>query len=106
MANVSVVITAFDINDPSAPKGPAGVLPGLYRYRIIDVLGAVVQSHDDAALQFDFTGIAPGTYTATAEILDSTGAEVPGMPSQTAAFEVVQEPVAFAAPNSITVTLS
>jgi hypothetical protein len=105
MATVTVLISVFDVTDPAAPKGPAGVLPGLYRYKIIDGSGATVQSHDNAALGFTFNDVAPGSYTAFAEILDSTGAEVPGMPTQSAPFEVVAQPVGFPAPTGITVTL-
>jgi len=58
---------------PSSPL-PAGVTQGNTRFTITDSNGAVVQTQDVAGLDVVFTGIADGTFTASAQFLDSTGA--------------------------------
>lgn len=58
---------------PTSPL-PAGVTLGKTRFTITDSAGAVVQTQDVAGLQADFTGVATGTFGASAQFLDSTGA--------------------------------
>jgi len=53
---------------------PAGVTQGKTRFSVLDSTGAVVQTQDVDGLSADFTGLADGTFDATAQFLDSTGA--------------------------------
>lgn len=58
---------------PSSPL-PTGVTQGNTRFTITDSNGAAVQTQDVPGLDAVFTGIADGTFTASAQFLDSTGA--------------------------------
>jgi hypothetical protein len=58
---------------PSAPL-PDGVTQGKTRFTITDSNGAVVDTQDVDGLSADFTGVADGTFNASAQFLDSTGA--------------------------------
>ncbi|WP_347558558.1 hypothetical protein [Robbsia sp. KACC 23696] len=53
---------------------PDGVEQGKTRFTILDSTGAVVQTQDVDGLEAEFTGVADGTFDATAQFLDSTGA--------------------------------
>lgn len=58
---------------PSASL-PDGVTQGKTRFSILDSAnGAVVQTADLDGLSADFTGVPDGTFTATAQFLDSDG---------------------------------
>lgn len=58
---------------PSATL-PDGVTQGKTRFSILDSAnGAVVQSQDVDGLSADFTGVPDGTFTASAQFLDSDG---------------------------------
>jgi hypothetical protein len=58
---------------PSAPL-PTGVTQGKTRFTITDASGATVQTQDVDGLEADFTGVPDGTFNASAQFLDSTGA--------------------------------
>jgi hypothetical protein len=58
---------------PSSPL-PTGVTQGKTRFTITDSNGVVVQTQDVDGLEADFTGVADGTFNASAQFLDSTGA--------------------------------
>jgi hypothetical protein len=53
---------------------PDGVTQGKTRFTILDSTGTVVQTQDVDGLEADFTGVSDGTFDATAQFLDSTGA--------------------------------
>ncbi|MCP1120094.1 hypothetical protein [Robbsia andropogonis] len=55
-------------------KTPEGTTKGKTRFSVLDSTGAVVQTQDVDGLEAQFTGLADGTFTASAQFLDSTGA--------------------------------
>lgn len=59
-------------NDPVA--SPTGLGSGATRFSIIDAVGAIVQSQDVNGTSAVFTGVADGTFTASAQLLDTAGA--------------------------------
>jgi hypothetical protein len=59
-------------NDPVV--SPTGLGSGATRFSIIDAVGAIVQSQDVNGSSATFTGLADGTFTASAQLLDTAGA--------------------------------
>jgi hypothetical protein len=60
----------------AAVASPNGAAAGKSRFSIIDSTGAVVQTQDVDGLTADFTGIADGTFTGQAQLLDVNGANL------------------------------
>lgn len=63
---------AFASGDPIA--SPTGLAAGATRFTITDTNGAVVQTQDVNGDSATFTGLDDGTFTASAQILDTAGA--------------------------------
>lgn len=66
---VELTVTAQGDAIPS----PSGLAAGATRFTITDTNGAVVQTQDVNGDSATFTGLADGTFTATAYLLDTAG---------------------------------
>lgn len=67
-----VELTVVAEGDPVT--SPSGLGSGATRFSIIDASGETVQSQDIEGTSATFTGLADGTFTATAQLLDTAGA--------------------------------
>lgn len=67
-----VDLTVTSGNDPVA--SPTGLGSGATRFSIVDANGAIVQTQDVNGNSASFSGLADGTFTATAQLLDTAGA--------------------------------
>lgn len=67
---VELTVTAGGDPIPS----PTGLGSGATRFTITDTNGAVVQTQDVNGDSATFTGLADGTFTASAQLLDTAGA--------------------------------
>lgn len=99
MATVQVVIAST--SDTALPQGSTFTS---YKYSILDVNNAVVQTTSNVASSVSFDNVAAGSYTATVIAVDQNGANL-GTAVSTA-FTVAGAPATFAAPATVTVTVS
>lgn len=67
---VELTVTASGDPVPS----PTGLGSGATRFTITDTNGAVVQTQDVDGQSATFTGLSDGTFTASAQLLDTAGA--------------------------------
>lgn len=67
-----VELTVVASGDPV--PSPTGLAAGSTRFTITDTSGAIVQVQDVDGQSATFTGLADGTFTASAQLLDTAGA--------------------------------
>jgi hypothetical protein len=59
-----------------AIPSPTGLAAGTTRFSITDTAGNIVQSQDVNGSSASFSGIPDGTFTASAQLLDTAGANL------------------------------
>lgn len=95
MAKVTVVISTV------AQDFPPGTVGGAFRYQIE---GDAVFSQDSTATSVDFLDVAPGSYVASAQLLDDVGNALGAKVSTPFIVEVPN--VSLQVPATVTVVLS
>lgn len=72
MTTYKVDLTVTAGGDPV--PSPSGLTSGATRFTITDTNGAVVQTQDVNGDSASFSGLTDGTFTASAQLLDTAGA--------------------------------
>jgi hypothetical protein len=84
---------------------PAGITSGKLRFTLTATVGTVFATQDVDALTATFSAVVADTYTATAQRLDSTGANL-GTPFSISVVVGTSTGTTFAQPSSMTATVT
>lgn len=98
MATIHVVFSTYEV------PMPAGTVAGLMRFSLNGPFPQIVEVALPTS-SVDFTGVPPGSYTVTAQRLDSAGFPI-GSPNSSAPIVIAEPEVMVAVPASLGISQS